>query len=275
MNKPTSHYFEGPPRLHYLEWNAHAHRTIVLVHGNSANAWWWQWVVAQMPEFHIVALDSRGHGDSAWVTPPAYTPAYYAEDIARFIHGVLGRRKKPVVVGHSMGGLATLAFAARYPELAAAAVVIDAALTSTRGRDRYLSRLKALPVVTYPDLETAIKRFRLIPDEGEIARERLDAIAHQSLMRTEDGRYTLKFDRESFFGGDGLPAMQVAKEIRIPTLLVRAEKSRILHHEAVSTAVEANQHLTAIEIFGAHHHVLLEKPVETADVIIQFARRHL
>ncbi|HYA36056.1 MAG TPA: alpha/beta hydrolase [Candidatus Binataceae bacterium] len=275
MNKPTSHYFEGTPRLHYLEWNPHAHRTIVLVHGNSANAWWWQWVVAEMAEFHIIALDSRGHGDSAWVTPPAYTPAYYVEDIARFIHGVLGRRKKPVLVGHSMGGLATLAFAARYPELAAGAVVIDAALTSSRGRDRYLSRLKALPVVTYPDLETAVKRFRLIPDEGEIPRERLDAIAHRSLMRTEHGRYTLKFDRESFFGGDGLPAMEVAKEIRIPTLLVRAEKSRILTHEAVSAAVEANQHLGAIEIYGAHHHVLLEKPVETADVIVQFARRHL
>ena len=48
-----------------------------------------------------------------------------------------------------MGGIATLAFAARNPELARAIVVIDVAIVSTRRRDRYLQLLRVLPKVTW------------------------------------------------------------------------------------------------------------------------------
>jgi pimeloyl-ACP methyl ester carboxylesterase len=68
-----------------------------------------------------------------------------------------------------MGGIAALAFAARNPELARAIVVIDVAVVSTRRRDRYVQRLRALPTVIYRDLTTAKERYRLVPNEGEIA----------------------------------------------------------------------------------------------------------
>ncbi len=75
MTAPHSHLLEGSPRLHYLEWNPDAARTVVLLHGNSANAWWWDPVArATAPDFRLLALDQRGHGDSegssrmrAWV----------------------------------------------------------------------------------------------------------------------------------------------------------------------------------------------------------------
>ena len=88
--------------------------------------------------------------------------------------------------------------------------------------------------MTYPDLETAKARFRLMPDEGGIAPEILHEIAEKSLARTDDGRWTLKFDRESFFGSDGIDVLETIKEITIPTLLVRAEQSRIMTAEAAA-----------------------------------------
>jgi pimeloyl-ACP methyl ester carboxylesterase len=176
-----------------------------------------------------------------------------------------------MVVGHSMGGLSVMAFARRHPRLARAAVVIDSALTSSRGRDRYLRRLKSLPVVTYPDLETAKARFRLMPDEGGIQQAILHEVAMRSLARTEDGRWTLKFDRESFFGGDGIDAMEALAEIRIPTLLVRAEHSRIMTAEAVEQARARNPHARAVTIARAHHHVILEDSAAVARAIENFA----
>jgi pimeloyl-ACP methyl ester carboxylesterase len=272
VKAPHSHLLEGSPRLHYLEWNAHATRTIVLLHGNSANAWWWEPLArAIAPEYRLLALDQRGHGDSEWSRPVAYSPSDYASDIARFVQHIATSGEKPVVVGHSMGGLNVLAFARRHPENARGAMAVDVAITSSRGRDRYLRRLKGLPMVTYPDLATAKARFRLMPNEGGIPEEIVHEIAERSLARTDEGRWTLKFDRESFLGGDGLEVLETIKEIRIPTMLVRAEHSRIMTAEAAEQARASNPRARLVTIAGAHHHVILEKPDAVARVIEEFA----
>jgi pimeloyl-ACP methyl ester carboxylesterase len=271
MSAPRSRFSKTSPRIHFLEWNPDASRTVILLHGNSANAWWWQWVADELPrDMRLLAIDLRGHGDSEWVKPPAYKPHDYAADLASFIREEV-RDRRPIVVGHSMGGVATLAFAQSYPELARAMVVVDTAVVSTRGRDRFLHRLKALPTVVYPDLETAKARFRLMPNEGEIPANRVLAIAEKSLMPAESGGYTLKFDRESFFGGDGLNVMDTIRALRLPTLLVRAEKSRIMTQESSEAAAASNPHTRLTVIAGAHHHVILEKPAEVARVIREFA----
>ncbi len=271
MSAPRSHFLHSAPRLHYLEWNPHGRATVVLLHGNSANAWWWEWVARELP-FRVLALDQRGHGDSEWVRPPSYRPDDYAADVARFIREVLGdESEKPIVTGHSMGGLSTIAFAHRYPELARAAIAIDVPVTSSRKRDVYLRRLKSLPTVVYPDPETAKARFRLMPDEGGIPRERVRAIAEKSLMPAEQGGgWTLKFDRDSFFGGDGLNVMEAIRALSIATLLVRADHSRIMTQEGAEAAIASNPNARLVVIPHAHHHVLLEKPAELAHAMIQF-----
>jgi pimeloyl-ACP methyl ester carboxylesterase len=275
MSAPRSRFSHSSPRIHFLEWNAEASRTVILLHGNSANAWWWQWVADELTrktsnDLRLLALDQRGHGDSEWVKPPAYKPYDYAADLANFIREEV-RDRHPIIVGHSMGGVVTLAFGQRHPELARGIVVIDTAVVSSRGRDRFLHRLKVLPTVVYPDLDTAKARFRLMPNEGEIPEERVLAIAEKSLMPAEPGGYTLKFDRESFFGGDGLQVMDTIRALQIPTLLVRAEKSRIMSQESSEAAAASNPHVRLTVIAGAHHHVILENPAEVARVIAEFA----
>jgi pimeloyl-ACP methyl ester carboxylesterase len=270
VSTPKSCFLDGSPRLHYLEWNPGGADTIVLLHGNSANAWWWEETAALMPaRFRLLALDQRGHGDSEWVRPPAYSPIDMAEDLARFIDQC--RIERPIVVGHSMGGLVVLAFAERLANRARGVIVIDSALTSTHRRDRYLRRLKALPTVTYSDFDTARERFRLIPSEGDIASRTLHTIAEHSLCRTEDGRYTLKFDRESFFGSDGIDVLSTIRAVRIPILLVRGEKSRVMITEGAAHALESNPLARLSVIAGAHHHLPLERPREIAELIGQFA----
>ena len=73
----------------------------------------------------------RGHGDSDWVKPPAYKPHDYAADLANFIREEVRGDERPIVVGHSMGGVVTLAFASRYADLARGVVVVDTAVVST------------------------------------------------------------------------------------------------------------------------------------------------
>jgi pimeloyl-ACP methyl ester carboxylesterase len=273
MSDPASGFFEGVPRLHYLEWNPRGRQTLVCLHGNSANAWWWQPMAEALDEldFRILALDLRGHGDSASVRPPAYLPTDYAGDVARFLKGMA--LADPVVIGHSMGGICALALVVNYPNLVRAAVVVDVAVTSSPRRNRYMQRLRALPTVTYPDLETAKARFRLMPNEGAIPATTIAMIGEKSVGRTGDGRYTMKFDRESFFGGDGLDVVDAIRRVEIPLLLVRGERSRIMTAEAAERAATSNSCVRLVTIPAAHHHVLLERPESLASTVREFVTR--
>jgi pimeloyl-ACP methyl ester carboxylesterase len=144
-------------------------------------------------------------------------------------------------------------------------------VTSTPHRDRLLTRLRKLPTVMYPDRATAIERFRLMPEEGEIAPGVRAEIAERSLERTADGRYTLKFDRASFIGSDGLDVRATIRRIGIPTLLIRAELSRIMTAAATTSAAESNPCVREAVIPGAHHHVLLEHSDLLGSAIAEFA----
>jgi pimeloyl-ACP methyl ester carboxylesterase len=274
LDAPLSGFIEGVARLHYLEWNRRARDCVVLVHGNSANAWWWRWVAEAMGAAapRIIALDLRGHGDSAWVKPPAYSPLAYAEDIARLIRAL--KIERPVVVGHSMGGIAALGFAIHFAKLVRAIVAIDVAVTSTARRNRYLRHLKALPTVVYPDLAIAIAKFRLMPNEGAIAPEIIRAVAEHSLIPAVDGGFTMKFDRESFFGSDGLDVAAAISQIELPLLLVRAGHSRILSAEAATIAAASNTLAGLVTIAEAHHHIPLERPAELARELLSFIGAH-
>src|SRR5437667_212475 len=90
-------------RLHYLDWGNVAAPPMLLLHGFSGHAHTWDtFARAMADQFHILALDQRGHGESDWATDGAYTVDDHAADIRAF-HDRL--RLGPVVlIGLSMGG---------------------------------------------------------------------------------------------------------------------------------------------------------------------------
>ncbi len=274
MSGPASRLLSGSPRLHYLEWNPTAARALILLHGNCANAWWWKPTVQALTghEIRVLALDLRGHGDSEWVKPPRYSPADYADDLARFITAT--GSQGAIVAGHSMGGIAVLEFLSRYDALVRAAVAIDIAVTSTPTRNRYLRRLKAIPTIYYPDLATAKARFRLMPNEGVIAPALLEEIAEHSIQLTTNGSYTMKFDRQSFFGSDGVDVISAIAHVRVPLLLVRAEHSRIMTASAAELARGLNPKVELVTVANSHHHLPLEAPRALARELERFAAAH-
>ena len=85
---PTSHnYFSQRLRLHYLDWGNPDAPPLLLVHGNRDHCHNWDWVAQELcSEYHIIAPDFRGHGDSAWVLGSAYSHSEYVYDLAQLIH---------------------------------------------------------------------------------------------------------------------------------------------------------------------------------------------
>src|SRR5687767_10358958 len=110
--------------LHYLAAGPPEAPPVCFLHGGAAHAHWFDHVIPAFTDrFHVISLDQRGHGESAWATPPAYATEDFAADLLAFMDHFGWPRM--ALVGHSMGGHNAMGFAAWYPERVSALVVVD------------------------------------------------------------------------------------------------------------------------------------------------------
>ncbi|TAN31579.1 alpha/beta hydrolase [bacterium] len=124
-------------RLHYLEWRPEADSArrppVLLLHGLSSNAHYWERMAQHLDGRHVVALDQRGHGLTGREPHSPRFPDGYAMDAlledAAHVISELGLRK-PVVVGHSWGATVALELVGTRPGLASGLVFIDGPVQS-------------------------------------------------------------------------------------------------------------------------------------------------
>ena len=113
-------------RLHYTRTGAGALRAkppLVLAHGFSEDGLVWTALAEVLEDrYDVIMPDARGHGQS----DSAGTGLGTAE-LASDLHGIISALglDKPAVLGHSMGGMTTLALAGLYPEVPGAILVED------------------------------------------------------------------------------------------------------------------------------------------------------
>lgn len=114
--------FNGPPALHFVEGPV-CGPPLLLLHGVTRNWRDWESLLPElMREWHVIALDHRGHGESARV-PDGYLVVDYAQDAAAFVRATF---TEPVtVMGHSLGAMVALSLAAECIELVAGVVLED------------------------------------------------------------------------------------------------------------------------------------------------------
>jgi pimeloyl-ACP methyl ester carboxylesterase len=111
-------------RIYYLRQGADKPQ-LLLLHGLTDDGGCWAPVIEALAgEYDIIAPDARGHGQSD-APERGYSPADHAGDVVAFIRA-LGLNR-PIVMGHSMGGMVATAVAAQHPELVNAVVVEDPA----------------------------------------------------------------------------------------------------------------------------------------------------
>jgi pimeloyl-ACP methyl ester carboxylesterase len=112
---------------------------IVLLHGIACHRGFWGPQVERLRADHrVLAVDLRGHGGSDAPVQP-YTIAGLADDVAWLCEQLDVRR--PVVIGHSLGGIVALELASTRPDLVAAAVMIDSVLLAGPGRNEFVRDL--------------------------------------------------------------------------------------------------------------------------------------
>lgn len=113
--------------LHTAVWGPDdpAAPTILAVHGVTASHKSWAYLAAALPEVRIIAPDLRGRGRSNQLPAP-YGMTSHAQDLAAVLEELA--EGPVVVVGHSMGGFASLVLADLFPERVRSLVLVDGGL---------------------------------------------------------------------------------------------------------------------------------------------------
>jgi pimeloyl-ACP methyl ester carboxylesterase len=111
-------------RIHYLEWGTSGGPPLIMLHGIARTAHNFDHLAPHFSQqCHVIAVDMRGHGDSAW-DPQG---AYFVEDYVRDVEGLIEQLKLRSIVlwGNSTGGRVAQVFAGSHPELVSAVIVED------------------------------------------------------------------------------------------------------------------------------------------------------
>jgi pimeloyl-ACP methyl ester carboxylesterase len=111
-------------KLHYLDWGNEGAPLLVLIHGTRDHARSWDWTArALRQDWHVIAPDLRGHGDSQWSPDAAYLAAYQVLDLLDLLNTLGG--DEVTIVGHSFGGNISARYAAIFPERMRKLVLVD------------------------------------------------------------------------------------------------------------------------------------------------------
>jgi pimeloyl-ACP methyl ester carboxylesterase len=246
--------------IHRIVWGDRTKPGLVLVHGGAAHAEWWSFIAPFLTrQYYVVAPDLSGHGDSGW--REHYPRRVFADEIMAVIDDekFVG---PPVIVGHSMGGLVSIVAASLYGDRLAGAVIVDSPVRKPdpESQER-AARGSARPTRVYPDLETAVSRFRLLPSQPCDNAFILEHLARTSVRKVDQG-FTWKFDPRVFVDFSLEAMHDYLATTRCRVALFRGEHSVVVPPETgeyMYQLLERNSPL--VEIPEAHHHLFLDQPL--------------
>ncbi|MCU1274241.1 MAG: alpha/beta hydrolase fold protein, partial [Bryobacterales bacterium] len=111
-------------RLHYLDWGSPDKQPFIMLHGIGRVAHSFDHIAPTFNrDYHVMAIDMRGHGDSAWSPEGAYLVQDYAKDLEAFVAQL--NLRNMVLLGNSTGGRVVQVYAGMHPERVAKLVVED------------------------------------------------------------------------------------------------------------------------------------------------------
>ena len=238
---------------------------VVLLHGFLENQSMWNTFLPELSKkYRIITMDLLGHGATECL---GYV--HTMEDQADMVHHVLQKLKirKAALIGHSMGGYVTLAFAELYPNTVKGIVLIN---STSRADSDERKRNRARAIVAVKQNYSAFIRMSIANLFSENNRERLDDRIEEVKLEA------LKTPLQGIVAA--LEGMKIRKDREVilhfapyPIQLVLGKKDGVLLYEENSDQIrDTHVQLTTFEDGHMSH---IENQIELLAVLLGFLKR--
>jgi hypothetical protein len=261
------------------EWNRCAPTacpTILMLHGGGQNRFSWKNTGQILADhgFHVVALDARGHGDSARGPAGQYTVDFLARDVA----AVLAQIGRPVtLIGASMGGLTGILAAHRAgPAVVTKLVLVDVV---PRFENEGSARIRDFMTRHVHGFDTLEQAADAIADYLPHRRRPRNLDGLTKNLRHRDGRWHWHWDPafvtsvgdEPFADVDDLERLTAG--LAIPILLIRGKLSDVVSPAGVQHFLATVPHADFVELPDAGHTAAGDDNDAFSDAVVAFVKR--
>ncbi len=262
------------------EWNGGAdtagHPTILMLHGGGQNRLSWKNTGQILADegFHVIAMDSRGHGDS----DRAPGADYAVETLTADVMHVLDAIGRPVmIIGASMGGLTGILAAHRAgPDKVSQLVLVDVVPRFEKGGSARIREFMMGNIDGFDTLEQAADAvaaylpYRTKPRSPEGLKKNL---------RLRDGRWYWHWDPAFMTKPGDDPELRTEKfehaaaSLTIPVLLIRGKLSDVVSREGVQHFLTTVPNAEFVELPDAGHTAAGDDNDAFTEVVVNFVKR--
>ena len=265
----------GDLRLRYVDWGAprgaDGSPTLFLLHGDMRTGRSWDAVARHLRDrWRVIALDSRGHGDSDW-PESGYTFAQRVDDLEAFCDAV-GMRNA-VAVAHSTGGLVAALLSERRGDIFGRLALLEPMVVVTESFQRMVSGRAERPRRTWADREEMYDYLKAHRMTGRWRDDVIrDVVAHES-YELPNGRLDMKWAtasmRWSERDGDYLDLKPVLRTLGKPIMFIMSDSRADLFRHLAPIAEETPD-FNLLTIPGSGHNMYMDQPAAVAEVVARF-----
>jgi pimeloyl-ACP methyl ester carboxylesterase len=261
---------------------------VLLLHGGGQTRHAWRKTAEEIARTGrtAYALDQRGHGDSGWIESGAYAFADFAADVRAVADALTARGgRRPIAIGASLGGIATLLAAGaaerERAQVFSALVLVDITpRVDPSGVDKVQGFMRAHAREGFASIaEAADAVAQYLPHRP---RPRSHEGLKKNLRLSPDGRWRWHWDPRFLEGprtvnGDrgALEAalIDAARTLRIPALLVRGSSSELVQEAHAKEFLALVPHAEFADVSGARHMVAGDRNDAFSAAILGFLDR--
>jgi esterase len=254
-------------RLHYLDWGSETKPPFIMLHGISRVAHQFDHIAPEFTEnYHVIAIDMRGHGDSDWSPDGAYVVEDYVKDIEAFVekldlHGL-------TLLGNSTGGRVVQVYAGLHPDRVARLIVEDVGPERTNEIASAFTRQvqnEANGWASEDELLAFLKKGNSKTPEAILRN-----YAHFASKQREDGRIVWKRDPNLAKGFVPTELWRFVSAIKCPTIYILGGASRIVPPETQQKLKETLPDVQIVVMPGLGHYPDQEATADFLPIVQSF-----